>query len=349
MKWTFVAATEAAEYASRWDALNAAGARSPLLTSQFLGSALMAFGTGKEKLAILGDLLAPAAMAVVERSSRPGVWQTFQPSQAPIGFFLKRADLSVETVLARLLRDLPGLAVLFGLTQQDPLLIARPEPGVVTKTLDYIETASIDVGGAFEAYWEQRGKNLRQNLRKVRNKLDKAGLAIQLDCLTAADQMREAVASYGAMESKGWKSRQGTAISLDNDQGRFYLDLLTRHCQAGHGRVYQLRLGDQVVAMDICIDLEGVIVILKTTYDEAAAEYSPAMLMHHEIFQHLFESGEFRRIEFYGKVMEWHTRWTEDKRTMYHVNQYRWPLIKTLVERRSRPAPASAPSVETSQ
>jgi hypothetical protein len=28
--------------------------------------------------------------------------------------------------------------------------------------------------------------------------------------------------------------------------------------------------------------------------------------------------------------MEWHTRWTDEIRTMYHLNGYRWPWLGRL-------------------
>ncbi|MCM8758111.1 MAG: hypothetical protein NC903_03515, partial [Candidatus Omnitrophica bacterium] len=33
-------------------------------------------------------------------------------------------------------------------------------------------------------------------------------------------------------------------------------------------------------------------------------------LMRQDEFSALFAEGRFKRIEFFGKVMEWHTRWT---------------------------------------
>jgi hypothetical protein len=95
--------------------------------------------------------------------------------------------------------------------------------------------------------------------------------------------------------------------------------------------------------MDLCVQHGNVIVILKTTYDEGAADYSPAMLMHQELFKSLFDAGEFGRIEFYGKVMDWHRRFTEDIRRMYHVNHYRWGWLKRLLSRRAgSEAPAAS-------
>ncbi len=330
MKWNIYSAAEFAQFAARWDELNARGARSPLLSSQFLQSALHAFGTGRERLACLGDPTTPDCMAVVVERRR-GVWETFQPAQAPIGFWLMRPGLALEIVARALVSDLPGFPLVLGITQQDPELLARPAASAHCQTLDYIDTARIMVVGDFESFWEKRGKNLRQNMRKARNKLDKAGLTARLICLDDPAEVAEAIAHYGRLESAGWKSQDGTAVHPDNDQGRFYRDLLETHCRNGVGRIYQLMFNDTIAAMDICVQRDDVIVILKTTYDEAAADYSPAMLMHQELFQDLFKSDEFKRIEFYGKVMEWHLRWTEDKRTMYHINCYRWGWLKRLL------------------
>jgi len=60
------------------------------------------------------------------------------------------------------------------------------------------------------------------------------------------------------------------------------------------------------------------------------ANLSPTLLMREEACRSLFEGGRFKRLEFYGRVMEWHTRWTEEVRTMYHVNYYRWPGLARL-------------------
>lgn len=71
--------------------------------------------------------------------------------------------------------------------------------------------------------------------------------------------------------------------------------------------------------------------ILKTAYDESIRSYSPASLMREEVFRQLWDAGRIRRIEFYGRLMDWHTRWTEQSRTLYHVNWYRWPSLTRSV------------------
>ena len=77
---------------------------------------------------------------------------------------------------------------------------------------------------------------------------------------------------------------------------------------------------------------------------------SSDLLMREEATRSLFECGRFQRLEFYGRVMEWHTRWTEEVRTLYHVNYYRWSGVKRLhcllearnnARSKARPRPAN--------
>ena len=54
--------------------------------------------------------------------------------------------------------------------------------------------------------------------------------------------------------------------------------------------------------------------------------------MRQEAFEELFEQKNVERIEFYGKVMEWHTKWSDEIRRMYHINVFSGigALLKTL-------------------
>jgi hypothetical protein len=84
--------------------------------------------------------------------------------------------------------------------------------------------------------------------------------------------------------------------------------------------------------MDLCIEGGPSLVILKTAYDESIKSLSPAFLMRQDQFRQLFDEGRLRQVEFFGRVMEWHTRWTDRSRTLYHLTAYRWPLLQTIHE-----------------
>jgi CelD/BcsL family acetyltransferase involved in cellulose biosynthesis len=123
--------------------------------------------------------------------------------------------------------------------------------------------------------------------------------------------------------------------------------MLENFCALGRGRIYRYRFGDQVVAMDLCIEAGDRIVILKTAYDESYKSISPSTLMRQDEFRELFQEGCLKRIEFYGKVMEWHSRWTDKSRRLFHLTCYRWNLLNALHARYRKlrhggsPSPAS--------
>ena len=330
MTWTLLPATQFAAHAERWANFNEETLASALLRPEFVQPLLTEFGSGKELLVYHERQGQVMAMAIIT-PRRAGAWDTFQPSQAPIGMWMQRAGTDLQAMLASLMRALPGLPLVIGLTQRDPQLSPRPAEGSGVRTQDYIQTARIKIHGSFEEYWNARGKNLRSNLKKQRSKLVKEGITTRLQVSRAPEEMAAAIADYGILESAGWKAGMGTAIHPDNAQGRFYQSMLEGFCRRGQASVLRYWFDDKIVAMNLCIEGNGSMIVLKTTYDETlSSHYSPAFLMREETCQQLFDEHEFDTLEFYGRVMEWHMRWTDDVRTMYHVTGYRWPFLLQL-------------------
>lgn len=342
MNWTVHPISKLAEFSGQWDALARSRPGTPFLESAFLQPAIDAFGNSGLRLCLKqthGQLVAAAIM----QPARKGMWQTFQPSQLPLGAWVAAEKVDLESACAELLRQLPGLNLGLGITQLDSKFHARPSDGFKLRTQDYIETSWVNIEGSFETYWDSRGKNLRQNTRKQRNKLLAEGATTRIECATAPEDVAKAIADYGKLESAGWKTADGTAIHPDNAQGKFYTHMLENFCRLGRGRIYRYWFGEKLVSMDLCIHDDAAIVILKTTYDESYKAVSPSTLMRQDEFQLLFEEQKFQRIEFYGKVMEWHTRWTEHARAIYHLNAYRHALVLRLLDFRAN---ARKPAVQ---
>ena len=328
-RWKFLPASTFPDYAHSWDGINAQGFNSPLLRSEFIRPLLKYFGNGEEILAILEQANRPVAMTILTRT-RSCAWQTFQPSQCPVGAWVSLPDAPITEILRSLLSSAPGFTLSFGLSQQDPDLLTRPHHHNAFRTLDYIQTAKITVKGDFERYWSERGKNLRHTTKRLGNRLEREGIVTRLEHLTHAEEVALALNDYTRLESTGWKAKAGTAVLEDNVQGRFYRELLENFSERGEGHIYRYWYGDSIVAMDLCISGTGSLIILKTAYDESHNTTSPATLMHQEIFKRIFDEQAFTVIEFYGRVMDWHLRWTDEVRTMYHLNVFRWPLLARL-------------------
>ncbi|MEC5397278.1 GNAT family N-acetyltransferase [Uliginosibacterium sp. H1] len=338
IRWEFHAASAFPTLAGRWDALNQRAGNLPFQDSRFIGPLLKHFGDGKQLIALATDGADTVAGGILQPGGL-GRWTSFQPSQMPLGPWLATASAWQDAdLLPALARSLPGFCAQLGLTQLDPHILARPEDNANHDSLDYIQTAWVDIDSDFDTYWNARGKNLRTNMRKQRTKLETDGVQIGFQTLTATTDMEAALNEYGRLESAGWKAGAGTAVNADNAQGRFYTEMMQAFCADGRGKIWRLMFGDKVVAVDLCIEAGDTLVVLKTAYDPEFKAVSPAFILRQDAFKELFDAGRIRRIEFYGRLMEWHTRWTENSRTLYHHNHYRWALVKTL-KQRLRPAP----------
>ena len=337
MPWKFQPATSSFEQLRPlWDSANQSLGNHILLDSGFLSPLLKHFSDRRVSLGFNEDAVGSGMIFLTS----PGLcrWETFQPSQAPMGLFLLRQPDPGGHQLQRLLEKLPGFALELNVLQQDPdyssIPMEQSRPGI--ERSDYIQTARIHISGTFEDYWKARGSNLRHNLARRRRRLAEKGFTCEVVARRSPSEVPGAIAEYGRLESLGWKGKDGTAVHASNAQGRFYLDLFEHFCERGEAVIYQFVANGKVVASDLCLLRGGMMVVLKTAYDEEMNEYSPALLMREDIMKQVFAHNSIRVVEFYGRVMDWHKRWTEEIRTMYHVtcSRFGWvPAMKELLKR----------------
>lgn len=330
--WPAQRLQEDAALCAQWDRLNAERGNLPFMGAHAWTLALAVFGQGSERL-LVGEADGQCVAMLVLTDAGKLRWQTFQPSQMPLGAWVARADIAVDELARSVLQRGPmKLALSVSLTQLDPLFAPRTEDASDNRHDDYIETAWVDVVGSFEDYWAARGKNLRQNMRKQRNKLETEGVRAGMRVFRDAADMPGAIARYGALEGQGWKAQEGTAILPDNAQGRFYTGLLQGLAAQGEAEVYEYHFDDKPVALNLCVRRGATLTILKTTYDESIRAYSPAFLLNQDMLEALYAEQQITRLEYYGSLMEWHTRWTDNKRTIYHLSSFRNGMVKRMAE-----------------
>src|SRR5689334_16148053 len=110
MAWIFQNAFNSFEkYRDSWDAINAACGNHVLLDGAFVGSLVRHFASQTTLLGISHDQKSPA-MILLDKA-RPGLWETFQPSQGPLGLVVFRNSDDVECQVAELIRCLPGFSL----------------------------------------------------------------------------------------------------------------------------------------------------------------------------------------------------------------------------------------------
>ncbi len=331
MTWKFEPALHSfAAAKAHWDSLNRLSHDHVLLDSRFVEALLRRFDSSQVLLGIQ-EVGTVQAMALVTRKS-PGIWETFQPSQAPLGMLLKDSRQAPLEAIRGLLRSLPGPALQVAILQQDPdfssILPLTGSPEI--DLLEYIKTPRLSIAGAYEDYWKSRSGNLRHNLSRQRKRLAEKGNRLELVVCAAPASMADAMREYGRLESAGWKGTEGTAVMDGSAQGAFYRDVMEAFSATHEGMVYQLLLDGKVVASDLCLARNGMLVVLKTAYDEMIPQISPALLMREDIIRRLYEERTINVVEFYGRVLDWHLKWTDQVRTLYHVNCFRHSWVEKI-------------------
>jgi hypothetical protein len=150
--------------------------------------------------------------------------------------------------------------------------------------------------------------------------------------LERPEDMREAVTRYGGLESAGWKQAAGTAVHIDNPQGRFYAEVLEQFAATRHGRVYELWIADRLAASRLVISGAGMHIILKTSYDESLSEFAPGRLLLYALLERAFAERSQRAVEFYTNATVDQLAWATASRTISHSVHFRHAWIAGLYD-----------------
>jgi hypothetical protein len=333
-------------YRKQWDALNAElFAAHPYYDSLFIEPLLKHFADGRERLCVHERNGVVDAMLIVTRLKR-GVWSLFVPEQAQIAPILARHPADLRQLLSRLGRFTLGLECSYQDPENSPL--SDSTSGLSMNVADHSRTIRVRIDSSFEAYWNARSSNLRKSIKRRARRVKDSGFTTHLACLEESAAMREAVERFGVLESAGWKGKDGTAVSIDNAQGQFYLDVMTGFAAAGRASVYALYFNDDVVAMQLALLSPGMLLLLKTSYDESRASFGPGRLLHYQLLEHEFARRRVGTVEFYTNADNDQAAWATHERPIRQYLVFRNRLIAAAYQvrkrmRRAKPRSAVTP------
>jgi hypothetical protein len=321
MSWEIYPAKEKfSTYADDWDRLNADLYDShPCLDSRFVGPLLDFFASGKEKLCIHRSN-GVISGALILQPDGMGRWSTYRPSQVQVTALL----FDDVQLLDSLLKALPGFAWTIEFYAVDPRYspdFSRFIPAQIVYPHAYSIGVQPDI--RFEDYWSKRSKNLRANVRRYFNRTEReAATPILSKSVTTAD-ISIGVARFGELETAGWKGAAGTAVSMGNEQGLFYSEILSRFALSEQATVYELSIGAQLAASRLVIANDRMVVILKTTYDESLARFAPGRLLLYRIIEEELESQTGRIIEFYTNATSDQAEWANFGCTIQNIQVFK--------------------------
>ncbi|MCL2524010.1 MAG: GNAT family N-acetyltransferase [Betaproteobacteria bacterium] len=308
MSWEFLpAATAFAACAVDWDRLNdELYDGHPYFDSRFVEPLLKYFANGSERLCLYREQGVVRGALLLQPDGK-GRWVSFRPAQAQVTPIL----LADAALLQDLLKALPGFVWCLELYAVDlryaPSFASLRAVSIVSP---HVNTIGIMPGEGFEEYWGQRPKKLRGNIRRYNDRLERElGAVAGMRGYSGQTAMADGVARYGELESVGWKGEAGTAVSMDNVQGRFYAEVLARFAATGQAEVCELTINDQLAASRLLIGNACMLVALKTTYDETLSRFAPGRLLLYRLLEREFAEHPQRLIEFYTNATRDQAEW----------------------------------------
>ncbi|MET3131415.1 hypothetical protein AAKU55_001677 [Oxalobacteraceae bacterium GrIS 1.11] len=328
MSWTIHALENGlGAHADAWDRLNAnLFDANPYFDSRFVDALLRHFAGRGERLCVHRASAGIDAMLIVTVSGL-GRWSLFAPAQSQIAPLLVQDARALSSLMGKL----PGPVFSLEMPCQEPQrnpLAARPA-GMPMLAMDHVTTMAVRIDGPFEGYWKARSASLAKAIARRLRRVRDDGHAITLVHRDDSGAMRAATIRFGEMESQGWKGRGGTAIHDGNVQGAFYAQLMASFSMRRQASVYELYFGEVLVAMQLCIVSDSMLVLLKTTYNEQYAHYAPGRLLLHQLLQREFARRRVRTVEFYTNADRDQLSWATDQRMIRHFMLFRNSLART--------------------
>lgn len=152
----------------------------------------------------------------------------------------------------------------------------------------------------------------RANLRRRRKRLAEQG-EISVERLQGESLSTSDLEACLAMESAGWKGRQGSAAGQSEEARGFHLDLLCTPAYKDMLSLHLLKLSGRPIAFQYGLTSHGVFSLVMTSYDESFAEFSPGQLLTEEVLNDCISRG-LREFDFLGCDLPWKMEWTKTVR-----------------------------------
>lgn len=166
-------------------------------------------------------------------------------------------------------------------------------------------------------YCPPKYKHYRKRLRGSRRKLEEHG---RLQFVRTSEFCESVFSKFLALESSGWKGKNGGAIACDPRTVEFYRNALVSAGSAGHIRITSMVVDNRTIAMDLgLLTNKRFYCSPKVAYDERFSRYSPGHVLNQQVISELVDDG-VERYDFLGPRAHHKYIWTDSIRK--HNNCY---------------------------
>jgi CelD/BcsL family acetyltransferase involved in cellulose biosynthesis len=192
------------------------------------------------------------------------------------------------------------------------------------------EGAYIPVRGSFDGWYAGISENLRVNLRKARNRLDReqpGALAFRFHA--RADASPALLDDFARLEDLGWKGEEGGALARSPAKLSLYRTLVARWAAAGVLEWHLATLAGRPVAMHMAVRLGRVLTLMRICYDETIAKHMPGNLLIRAMVEREHASRASDAVDFV-QTQPW---------------QHNWRMTRTAYARARIPEPGLLPAL----
>lgn len=324
-----------------WDALADDVGAQPFVRPGWILAWSRAFAPGRLSLvtAMRGDELVGVLPFIARRGalSAPVNWHT------PLfGCTAINADVATALVDALVLCA-PARADLAFLADDDPVVAACSAAArdrgqkVIVRTILRSPYLAID-GRTWDDYRSSLDRKSRKDIERRLRRLRDYG-TVSLQVADGSDEVEPLLDEVLQLEGSGWKRERGTAIESIPAVRRFYEDIARWAGGRGWLALRVLRVDGRAIALDFCIEADGVVYVLKGGFDPAFRRFAPGMALTYESLREAFERG-MRSYEMLGDAEAYKLVFTSTVRSRVRVQAFSTSMrggLSSLVWLHGRP------------
>lgn len=198
---------------------------------------------------------------------------------------------------------------------------AAVERGLPVGAWESARSPYLTFPSSFEDLLATKSPLFRANLRRRRRQLEKRGV-LTVERVTGGGGLAERLDEGLALERRGWKGLQGSAMSQSAETRAFYRAVAEEAARRGHLSLFFLRLDGTPIAFHFGLVHDRVYYVPKLAYDETLTKCSPGLVLLEEVIKDGIARG-LVGYDFLGDEAEWKEKWSSSQRPSHWLFIYR--------------------------
>lgn len=218
---------------------------------------------------------------------------------------------ALQALLAQIRREIPTHVCieLKRVRQSSPVMVAVEQPlaGYIMRHGLTTKGSVVRLSGPSSFGVNSISTKMRSNLKRRRKMLEsRGGASFELQTGSAVEP--DMLSKFMAIESSGWKGREGTAISNGPETTLFYKNIIDNFFAHGRLEWHLLRVHDRIIAIEMGLRCGHSLMIPKIAYDEAYADGSPGAILTEETIKSSILRDDVAEINYMSDE-DWHRYW----------------------------------------